>query len=61
LGSARFAKMDASMPDSRVPSGTYRLVPAASAEFAKMDAWMVEITLISGAYRQAGEVCKERT
>jgi hypothetical protein len=61
LESARFAKMDASMPDSRVPSGTYRLVPAAAAEFAKMDAWMVEITLVSGAYGQAGEVCKERT
>ena len=46
-GAARFAKMDASTPQKTVPSGTYRLVPAAAAEFAKMDAWMVEITLLS--------------
>jgi hypothetical protein len=59
--SARFAKMDASMPGSRVPSGTYRLVPATAAEFAKMDAWMVEITLVSMPYGRTGEVCKERT
>src|SRR5271166_6666107 len=59
--SPRFAKMDASMADSPVPSGTYRLVPAAAGEFAKMDAWMVEITLVSKAYGQAEEVCKERT
>jgi len=59
--SPRFAKMDASMADSPVPSGTYRLVPAAAAEFAKMDAWMVEITVVSTPYGQAGEVCKERT
>ena len=60
-GSAGFAKMDASMPDSPVPSGVYRLVPAAPAEFAKMDAWVVEITLVSMPYGQAGKVCKERT
>jgi hypothetical protein len=53
--------MDASTPDSPVPSGTYRLVPATAAEFAKMDAWMVEITLVSTPYGQVGEVCKERT
>ena len=53
--------MDASTADSPVPSGTYRLVPAAAGEFAKMDAWMVEITLVSKPYGQAGEVCKERT
>jgi hypothetical protein len=58
---ARFAKMDASMPDSVVPSGTYRLVPATAAEFAKMDACVVEITLVSTRYGRAGEVCKERT
>jgi hypothetical protein len=53
--------MDASMADSAVPSGTYRLVPAGAGEFAKMDAWMVEITVVSKPYGQAGEVCKERT
>jgi hypothetical protein len=58
---ARFAKMDASMADSVVPSGTYRLVPATAAEFAKMDACLVEITLVSTRYGRAGEVCKERT
>ena len=58
--SARFAKMDASMRDLAVPSGTYRLVPAAASEFAKMDAWIVEITLVSTPSGQAGEVCKER-
>jgi len=58
---ARFAKMGASTLDSGVPSGTYRLVPAAAGAFAKMDAWMVEITLLSKPYGQAGEVCKERT
>jgi hypothetical protein len=59
--SAKFAKMDASMPGSPVPSGTYRLVPAAAAEFAKMDAWMVEITLVSTPYGEMDGVCKERT
>jgi hypothetical protein len=44
---ARFAKVDASRPLSRVPSGTYRIVPADPTEFAKMDAWIVEMTLIS--------------
>jgi|GraSoiStandDraft_25_1057303.scaffolds.fasta_scaffold323455_2 hypothetical protein len=58
---ARFAKMDASMADSAVPSGTYRLVPATAAEFAKMDACLVEITLVSTRYGRAEDVCKERT
>jgi hypothetical protein len=58
---ARFAKMDASMADLAVPSGTYRLVPASAGEFAKMDACLVEITLVSMRYGRAGEVCKERT
>jgi hypothetical protein len=58
---AQFAKMDASRAVSRVPSGTYRLVPASDAEFAKMDAWVVEMILISRPYREAAEVCKERT
>jgi hypothetical protein len=56
-----FAKMDASMPQTPIASGTYRLVPAAAGEFAKMDASIVEITLLSIPYRQEGEVCKETT
>jgi hypothetical protein len=58
---ARVAKMDASRAVSRVPSGTYRLVPARAAEFAKMDAWVVEMTLISRSCEEAAEVCKETT
>ena len=58
---AQFAKMDASGAVSRVPSGTYRLVPARAAELAKMDAWIVEMTLISRPYGEAAEVCKETT
>jgi hypothetical protein len=58
---ARVAKMDASRAISRVPSGTYRLVPASAAEFAKMDAWIVEMTLISRPYGETAEVCKETT
>jgi hypothetical protein len=58
---AQFAKMDASRAVLRVPSGTYRLVPASAAEFAKMDAWVVEMTLISRSYGEAAEVCKETT
>jgi hypothetical protein len=49
---AQFAKMDASTALSRVPSGTYRLVPAGAEEFAKMDAWIVEMTLISKPYEE---------
>jgi hypothetical protein len=49
----RFAKMDASTPLSRVPSGTYRIVPATAEEFAKMDAWIVEMTLISSRYEES--------
>ena len=52
-GVARFAKMDASTPLSRVPSGTYRLVPAGAETFAKMDAWIVEMTLISSRYEES--------
>jgi hypothetical protein len=58
---AQFAKMDASRAVLRVPSGTYRLVPASAAEFAKMDAWVVKMTLISRPYGEAAEVCKETT
>ena len=58
---AQFAKMDASRAVSRVPSGTYRLVPASAAEFAKMDAWIVEMILISRPYGKEAEVCKETT
>jgi len=49
---ARIAKMDVSAPLSRVPSGTYRLVPAGAETFAKMDAWIVEMTLISKPYEE---------
>jgi hypothetical protein len=49
----RFAKMDASTLLSRVPSGTYRIVPATAEEFAKMDAWIVEMTLISSGYEDS--------
>jgi hypothetical protein len=49
-----FAKMDASLAGSRVPSGTYRLVPAGAERFAKMDACLVEITLVSMPYAQPG-------
>lgn len=56
-----FAKMDASRRESGVPSGTYRLVPAAAAWFAKMDAWTVEITVLSRTSQALPEVCKERT
>jgi hypothetical protein len=58
---AEFAKMDASAAGTPVPSGTYRLVPAAAPGFAKMDSWTVEITLVSMPYGQAAEVCKETT
>lgn len=44
----RLAKMDASTRALRVPSGIYRMVPAAPSNLAKMDAWTVEITLVSG-------------
>ena len=57
----RLAKMDASAPVFPVPSGTYRLAPAAAGDLAKMDAWMVEITLLSSHCARSGESCKERT
>jgi hypothetical protein len=50
---AQFARMDASRELSRVPSGTYRIVPASASEFAKMDAWIVEMTLISKPYEES--------
>jgi hypothetical protein len=53
-GVAAIAKMDASAGDLRVPSGTYRLVPATRSGIAKMDAWMVEIAVITAPYREAG-------
>jgi hypothetical protein len=58
---ATFAKMDASPSVLRVPSGTYRIVPAGVTAFAKMDAWIVEMTLISMPYVNPGGVCKETT
>ena len=63
-GASGFAKMDASVAVSGVPSGTYRLVPAVGGMFAKMDAWTVELTVLSRPWGPVGcrpEVCKERT
>lgn len=51
---AAIAKMDASAPALRVPSGTYRLMPAAGGEIAKMDAWTVKIAVITAPYAGAG-------
>jgi hypothetical protein len=56
-----FAKMDASIPRSPIPSGTYRLLPADSQEFAKMDASIVEITLLSTPYEGAGASLQKTT
>ena len=57
-----FAKMDASPPIAAVPSGTYKLVSAASSMFAKMDALTVEITVIPGPSPASGVVggCLQR-
>jgi hypothetical protein len=52
---ARLAKMDASTPVHRVPSGTYRLLPEVGGELAKKDAWTVKITVISEDYEPGGE------
>lgn len=51
---AVIAKSDASPADLRVPSGTYRLVPAAGGGIAKSDAWTVEIAVITAPYAEAG-------
>jgi hypothetical protein len=53
---ATLAKKDASTPDLRVPSGTYRLVPTAVTGLAKMDAWTVEIAVITAPYADAGRL-----
>ena len=50
---AVIAKSDASTADLRVPSGTYRLVPAAGGGIAKSDAWTVEIAVITAPYAEA--------
>lgn len=47
-GERDLAKMDVSTRALPVPSGTYRLAPAAPSPLAKMDAWTVEITVLSG-------------
>ena len=52
--SAVIAKSDASTADLRVPSGTYRLVPAAGGGIAKSDAWTVEIAVITAPYAEVG-------
>lgn len=41
------AKMDASTPETAVPSGIYRLSPVTRDDLARMDAWMVRITAVS--------------
>jgi hypothetical protein len=46
---ADLAKMNASLPDCALPSGTYRLAPVGPSDLAKMDAWTVEITVLSTA------------
>lgn len=51
---AAIAKMDASVPDLSVPSGTYRLMPAADGEIAKRDAWTVRIAVIRAPYGDVG-------
>jgi hypothetical protein len=51
---AEIAKMDASVPALRVPSGTYRLLPVAGGGIAKMDAWTVKIAVITAPYAGAG-------
>ncbi len=51
---AVIAKMDASGADLSVPSGVYRLVPAAGGEIAKMDAWTVRIAVIARPYADGG-------
>lgn len=45
---AGLAKRDASTPDPRALSGTYRLIPL-TRQLAKMDAWTVEIRPLSEA------------
>jgi len=44
---ARLAKMDASIGESAIPSGRYRLMPIHASDLAKMDAWTVNISVIS--------------
>ena len=48
------ANMDASEADLGVPSGLYRLVPAAGGGIAKMDAWTVRIAVIARPYADGG-------
>jgi len=48
------AKMDASGAELSVPSGVYRLVPAAGGGIAKMDAWTVRIAVIARSYADRG-------
>lgn len=55
------AKMDASMPLPRLPSGIYRIAEIAAPGIAKKDAWMVEITVISWESEPGAGDCKERT
>jgi len=44
---SRLAKMDASMGESSIPSGRYKLTPVHTSDLAKMDAWMVNISVVS--------------
>jgi hypothetical protein len=55
------AKMDASTPISRLPSGIYRIVEVVTAEIAKKDSWTVEITLLSETCEPEARNCKQTT
>jgi hypothetical protein len=39
--------MDASIGESSIPSGRYKLTPVHTSDLAKMDAWMVNISVVS--------------
>lgn len=52
------AKRNASEPICTVPSGIYRLAPAA-ADLAKRNAWTVKITVLSRDWRSAGILQRE--
>jgi len=44
---SRLAKMDASIGETSIPSGRYKLTPIHTSDLAKMDAWMVNISVVS--------------
>jgi hypothetical protein len=57
----QIAKMDASTPIFRLPSGIYRIVEVVTDDIAKKDSWIVEITLLSETDELDAGDCKERT